>query len=131
MKVMRRQLVAVIAMLWVTNLVAAAALQCAGWQSTPAARVAACKMAGHRCPHQQQHTVDRCCAQSEQSRQTAASTAVAPLVKPTVSFTALLDLAAAMELQSAHATAIARSFEAHTLTLPHESPHLVFSVFRI
>jgi hypothetical protein len=130
MKVMRRQLVTLVAMLWVANLVATTAVQCAGWQSTPAARVASCKMAGHRCPHQQQHTVDRCCAQSEHSRQTATSTAVVPLVKPIVSFTALLDLAA-IQLQSAHGAAIARSFEACALTVPHESPYLVFSVFRI
>ncbi len=132
MKSVRRQVVTIVALLWVANLVTTAAMQCAGWQSTPLARAACCKAAGHHCPkHEQtQSAADQCCAQGEQSHQSATVTATTAVVKPVMSTTAILDLLAA-QIQSAHAASVARSFEAHTLTIPHESPHLVFSVLRI
>lgn len=52
------------------------------------------------------------------------------VMKPVTVTVAILDLLA-IQWQTEHATTAARAFEAQTLTVPHESPHLVFSVFRI
>jgi len=130
MNAVRRYVATIVAVLWVATLVTATAMQCAGWQSTPVARAACCKAAGHHCAHQGQRVADQCCAQGEQSHQSVTVTALAAVVKPVVATTAILDLLAS-QIQSAQAASVARAFEAHTLTLPHDSPHLVFSVFRI
>jgi hypothetical protein len=134
MSLVRRRLVGILVLLVAANLAATTAAQCAGWQNTPIARAACCKAHGHHCPHRQQtqRAADQCCAQGEQSRQstTIIVAASAVVVRPAVLTTAILDLLA-VGLQSAQAASVARSFEAHTLTIPHESPYLVFSVFRI
>jgi hypothetical protein len=127
---MRTRLAAIVALLWVANLVTTSAMVCAGWQGTPVAHAACCKAAGHHCPQQGQDTPDQCCAKSEARHQSATITALTALVKPVEMTTVILDLLAS-QAQSAHAAAVARSFEASTLTIPHDSPHLVFSVFRI
>jgi hypothetical protein len=73
---------------------------------------------------------DDCCGQSEQSRQAFTAGAITAIVKPVTLTVAILDLLA-IQSQVAHTSSAARAFEAHALTIPHESPHLVFSVFRI
>ncbi len=127
---MRARLAAIVVLLWVANLVTTSAAVCAGWESTPAARAACCRAAGHHCPQQGQDSADQCCAKSEPSHQSATLTALPAMIKPVVMTTAILDLLAS-QAQSAQAVAVARAFEASTLTIPHDSPHLVFSVFRI
>lgn len=115
-------------MLWIVALTTSAAAQCAGWDSSPVARAACCHAAGHSCP--QRGSADDCCAQSEQNHQSFTATPMVAVVKPVTFTVAILDLLAIQSRVEPVATA-ARAFEAQTLTVPHESPHLVFSVFRI
>jgi hypothetical protein len=62
-----RRLVAAILAVFVFAGGLAAAAQCAGWQPTPAARMACCVRAHDTCPDQT--AADACCARSEQGQQ--------------------------------------------------------------
>jgi hypothetical protein len=64
--VMQRASAALVAVFIVANALATA-VDCAGWKSSPAERMACCLEANHGCPDQM--LADACCARSEQSQQ--------------------------------------------------------------
>ncbi len=64
--VMQRVFAALVAVLIVANDLATA-VDCAGWKSSPAERMACCLKANHGCPDQM--LADACCARSEQNQQ--------------------------------------------------------------
>ena len=61
---------------------AAAPLTCAGWQASPAERMACCERAAHDCADQA--AADACCGQQEQSHQPAPTLSPLVLVTPLV-----------------------------------------------
>jgi hypothetical protein len=53
---------------------------CAGWQATPADRMACCERAEHDCPDQS--AADACCAQQEETHQPATTLSAIALSAP-------------------------------------------------
>lgn len=119
-------------MVWIVSLTTSAAMPCAGWQGSPSQRAACCRAADHDCTHHGQKAADDCCAKSEQGRQQgtvvkAGSAASAPLAPAAVVLFAPFALPPAPSMP----IAIVRAYDDAPPPTPHDSPQLVFSVFRI
>lgn len=128
---MRTRLAVIMTALWMVAQVTAAAQLCAGWQSSAAARMACCKAAAHSCPHRGQDAADQCCATGEQSQQRFTAQDTTHLAKPVLVAVAIAHAFAPVLPQSTQLAARSSSVSSSTLTTPHASPHVLFSVFRI
>jgi hypothetical protein len=127
---MRTRLALIMTVLWVALQATTMAQTCAGWQNSAAERMACCKAAAHACPHRGQSAADECCAKGEEGQQRFTANASTHLAKPVPVVVAILDMLAPPLLASPQFIA-ARSYDSSTLTAPHASPHVLFSVFRI